>query len=212
MSYYQKIYRAVMEGEDITAQEEAQFLLNEGVSPLDIINNGLIAAMEEIGVLFKEGELFIPEVMMSAQTVTAVIEMLKPYVTGITRSRGIVVIGTVRGDLHDIGKNLVALLFSSNGFSVHDLGNDVAEETFVKAAHELNADIVALSALLTTTMVNMETTIKAFIEAGLRDRVKIIIGGAPVSAEYAEAIGADGYSEDAQGAVELVEKLLEDKK
>ena len=210
MSEYKKIYSAVLEGEDSIALAEAQSLLNNEISPMDIINNGLIAAMEEIGALFKEGEVFIPEVMMAAQTVTGVIEMLKPYMPADTSSRGIVVIGTVKGDLHDIGKNLVALLLSSNGYTVYDLGNDVSEEDFVKAASEYNANIVALSALLTTTMISMDATIAAFVEANLRDKVKIIIGGAPVSAEYAEEIGADGYSEDAQGAVELAGKLLED--
>lgn len=208
MNEYQKIYDSVMEGEDDIALEQAQALLDNGISAMDIINKGLIAAMGEVGALFKEGELFVPEVMMSAQTVSGVIDMLKPHLPEDTVSRGVVVIGTVKGDLHDIGKNLVALLLSSNGFEVHDLGNDVSAEDFIEAAQEFNADIVALSALLTTTMVNMGATISAFTLAGLRDKVRIIIGGAPVSAEYAKEIGADGYSEDAQEAVELAGKLM----
>lgn len=212
MSEFQKIYNAVLEGDDDIAQQEAQRMLNKGILPMDIINNGLIAAMGEVGFLFKNEELFIPEVMMAAQTVTGVIDMLKPYLADNTQSRGIVVIGTVKGDLHDVGKNLVALLLSSNGYTVYDLGNDVSAEAYIEAANAYHADIVALSALLTTTMVNMDMTISAFVHAGLRNSVKIIIGGAPVSQEYADEIGADGYSQDAQGAVELAGKLMRAKK
>ena len=168
--------------------------------------------MEEIGRLYKEEEIFIPEMMMAAQAVTEVINTLKPHMPAGSGSRGAIVIGTVEGDIHDIGKNLVALLLYSNGYTVHDLGNNVAPDEFVAAAQEYNADIVALSALLTTTMENMDHTIEAFTEAGLRDKVKIIIGGAPVTGEYAEEIGADGYSDDAQGAVELAGRLLEESK
>lgn len=208
---YQELHDAVLEGEEDDALQQAQLLLDQGISPMEIINDGLIQAMGVVGRLFKEEELFLPEVMMSAEAVSSTIEMLQPYITGNMQSKGTIVIGTVKGDIHDIGKNLVALLLSSNGYTVHDLGSDVSPESFVAAATEHSADIVALSALLTTTMVNMDTTIKFFIEAGLRDKVKIIIGGAPVSAEYAAEIEADGYSEDAQGAVELVGKILEDR-
>ena len=212
MSEYQKIYDAIIEGDEEKALEEAETLLAQGVTPIDIINQGLITAMEEIGRLYKEEEIFIPEMMMSAQAVTEVINTLKPHMPAGSGSRGAIVIGTVEGDIHDIGKNLVALLLYSNGYTVHDLGNNVAPEEFVAAAQEYHADIVALSALLTTTMENMDRTIEAFTEAGLRDKVKIIIGGAPVTEEYAEEIGADGYSEDAQGAVELAGRLLEESK
>ncbi len=211
MSEYQLLFDAVLDGDEDIALEQAQLLLDQGLSPIDIINDGLIGAMAEVGRLFKEEELFLPEVMMAAEAVAVTIEMLQPFIQGDFESKGIIVIGTVKGDIHDIGKNLVALLMSSNGYTVHDLGNDVAPETFVAAAKEHDADIVALSALLTTTMVSMEETVVAFEEAGLRDKVKIIIGGAPVTAEYAEEIGADGYSEDAQGAVELARRLLEAK-
>ena len=209
MTDYRKIFDAVLDGDDDIAQKEAKDLLGKGVAPMELINEGLLAAMEEVGRLFKADELFIPEVMMSAQTVQGVIEMIKPQLEGNAVSRGVVVIGTVKGDLHDIGKNLVSLLLSSNGYTVHDLGNDVAPEDFVAAAKEHKADVVALSALLTTTMINMDATINAFKSAGDRDRVKIIIGGAPVDQTYADEIGADGYAEDAQGAVELANSLLE---
>ena len=208
MNDYRKIYDAVLEGDDEAALEEAESLLEAGSSPLDIINDGLITAMEEVGRLFKADELFIPEVMMSAQTVAGVIDILKPMLSGENSSRGTVVIGTVKGDIHDIGKNLVALLLSSNGYTVRDLGNDVAPEEFVSAAQEHKAQIVALSALLTTTMINMDATVDAFAQAGLRDDVRIIIGGAPVDQDYADEIGADGYADDAQGAVELANNLL----
>ena len=209
MTDYRKIFDAVLDGDDDIAQKEAKDLLGKGVAPMELINEGLLAAMEEVGRLFKADELFIPEVMMSAQTVQGVIEMIKPQLEGNAVSRGVVVIGTVKGDLHDIGKNLVSLLLSSNGYTVYDLGNDVAPEDFVAAAKEHKADVVALSALLTTTMINMDATINAFKSAGDRDRVKIIIGGAPVDQTYADEIGADGYAEDAQGAVELANSLLE---
>ncbi len=212
MNEYQKIYDAIIEGDEDKALEEAKTLLAQGVPPIDIINQGLITAMEEIGRLYKEEEIFIPEMMMAAQAVTEVINTLKPHMPAGSGSRGAIVIGTVEGDIHDIGKNLVALLLYSNGYTVHDLGNNVAPDEFVAAAQEYNADIVALSALLTTTMENMDHTIEAFTEAGLRDKVKIIIGGAPVTGEYAEEIGADGYSDDAQGAVELAGRLLEESK
>jgi len=179
---------------------------------MDIIDNGLLVAMDEIGRLFKEEEIYIPEVMMAAQTVSFVIEKIKPLLNADIVSKGKVVIGTVKGDLHDIGKDLVALLLSSNGFEVINLGTDVDSEQFIAAAQEHNADIVALSALLTITMVNMGETIKAFANAGLRDKYKIIIGGAPVDNEYAQEISADGYSEDAAGAVDLCRLIIGGKK
>ena len=211
MTKFQKIYQAVMDGEDGIACEQALFLINQGHPAMKIINDGLIAAMNEVGMLFKEGELFVPEVMMSAQTVSEAIEVLKPHMEGEMDIRGRVVIGTVKGDLHDIGKNLVALLLSSNGFEVFDLGNDVAPEDFVAAAKEHNADLIALSALLTTTMINMEATILELQAAGIRDKVKVMIGGAPVTAEFAAEINADGYSQDAQGAVDFANKTMGEK-
>ena len=205
---YDKIIAAVLSGDTFAAAAEAKLLTDNGIDPLQVIDKGLIVAMGEVGRLFKENEIFVPEVMMSAHTVTIVIDQLKPLLKEERASLGTVIIGTVKGDLHDIGKNLVALLLANNGFNVIDLGNDVAPAKFVSEAKAHNCDIVAMSALLTTTMINMDATIKAFAEAGYRKQVKIIIGGAPVTADYAEKISADGYSEDAASAVDLCKELL----
>ena len=173
----------------------------------EILNTGLIGAMDIVGKKFSDGELFVPEMLMAAQAMKAGLEVLKPHLSGEAAvSRGTVVIGTVKGDLHDIGKNLVAMMMEGAGFDVVDLGVDIDAEKFVKTAVEHNAGVVALSALLTTTMPVMQATIVAIKEAGIA--AKTIIGGAPVTEAYADQIGADGYSEDAPGAVELVRKLL----
>jgi 5-methyltetrahydrofolate--homocysteine methyltransferase len=211
MNEYQLLQQAVMDGENEQALVVAQQLLAAGQPPLQIIDRGLIAAMAQVGDLFRAGELFVPEVMMAAETVATVIEQLKPLLHGEMIDRGCVVIGTVKGDLHDIGKNLVALLLSSNGFRVVDLGKDVAAEDFLAAATEHRADVVGLSALLTTTMSYMRTVVEEFTAAGLREKVRIVIGGAPVTSDYAAEIGADGYSEDAAAAVILCRQLMEGK-
>lgn len=205
---YDKIIADVLCGDVASALAEAKFLTDNGVDPLQVIDQGLIVAMGEVGRLFKENEIFVPEVMMSAHTVTTVIEHLKPLLKEERASLGTVIIGTVKGDLHDIGKNLVALLLANNGFNVIDLGNDVSPDRFVSEAKAHNCDIIALSALLTTTMINMDATIKAFADAGYREQVKIIVGGAPVTADYAASINADGYAEDAATAVDLCKQLL----
>ena len=173
----------------------------------EILNAGLIDAMDIVGQKFSEGALFVPEMLMAAKAMKAGLEELKPHLSaGAAVSRGTVVIGTVKGDLHDIGKNLVALMMEGAGMDVVDLGVDIDAEKFVKAAIEHNAGVVALSALLTTTMPTMETIVAAIKEAGIA--VKTIIGGAPVTAAFADQIGADGFSADAPGAVELTRKLL----
>ena len=173
----------------------------------EILNAGLIGAMDIVGKKFSGGELFVPEMLMAAHAMKAGLEVLKPHLTGeAVVSRGTVVIGTVKGDLHDIGKNLVAMMMEGAGFDVVDLGVDIDAEKFVKTAIEHNAGVVALSALLTTTMPGMEATIVAIKEAGIA--TKTIIGGAPVTEAYADQIGADGYSEDAPGAVKLARKLF----
>jgi 5-methyltetrahydrofolate--homocysteine methyltransferase len=163
--------------------------------------------MDEVGERFSAGELFVPEMLMAAQAMKAGLELLKPHLgEGGGQSKGVVVIGTVKGDLHDIGKNLVAMMMEGAGFEVVDLGVDVESEAFVKRAAEKSADVIALSALLTTTMPAMESTVKAVKEAGMH--TKTIIGGAPVTQAFAEQIGADGYSADAPGAVKLVKTLV----
>jgi 5-methyltetrahydrofolate--homocysteine methyltransferase len=172
----------------------------------EILNTGLIGAMDIVGKKFSDGELFVPEMLMAAQTMKAGLEVLKPHLSDEDAvSRGTVVIGTVKGDLHDIGKNLVAMMMEGAGFNVVDLGVDIDAEKFVKAAVEYNAGVVALSALLTTTMPVMGASITAIKEAGIA--AKVIIGGAPVTEAFAGQIGADGYSEDAPGAVGLARKL-----
>lgn len=206
---YQKLSAAVLEGEEEAVFEATSALLENGAPPLEIINHGLIGAMDEVGQLFKEGELFVPEVMMAAETVSAAIDRLKPLLKeGDQPYLATVVIGTVKGDLHDIGKNLVALLLENSGFAVVNLGVDISAQQFIDAVVEKNAQIVAMSALLTTTMLQMEETVRAFEAAGMREKVKIIVGGAPLSQDFANMIGADGYSEDALGAVRLCKKLM----
>ena len=173
----------------------------------EILNAGLIGAMDIVGQKYSDGELFVPEMLMAAETMKAGLAVLKPLLSdGDAAHRGTVVIGTAKGDLHDIGKNLVAMMMEGAGFSVVDLGVDIDAEKFVKAAAEHTADVVALSALLTTTMPAMEATIAAIKKAGIG--AKIIIGGAPVTEAFANQIGADGYSGDAPGAVELARKLF----
>ncbi|MCL2677983.1 MAG: corrinoid protein [Clostridiales bacterium] len=204
----QKLIQAVMEGDASAALGELEAQLEASAPPLTLINEGLLAAMEQVGRLFKQGELFIPEVVMSAETVKGCLARLKPLLPPAEADAlSTVAIGTVKGDLHDIGKNLVAMMLESSGFKVIDLGTDVSPQAFVQAACR-GAGIIAMSALLTTTMPSMKETVAALTEAGWREKIKVIIGGAPVSAQYARAIGADGYSEDAASAVELCKSLI----
>ena len=179
-----------------------------GVEPKEILDRALIAAIEEVGRLFEAGEFFIPEMLVAAHAMKGGMKILRPYlVRSEVKSFCKVGLGTVKGDLHDIGKNLVAMMLEGSGFEVIDLGADVAAETFVKAAQN-GVQIIGMSALLTTTMGKMQTTIEALKTAGLRDKVKVIIGGAALSQEYANQIGADGYAADASSASRLVRQLI----
>jgi 5-methyltetrahydrofolate--homocysteine methyltransferase len=203
----QDIFQAVMAFDEVKVKELTQAELEAGTEIESILNDGLIGAMDEVGKKFSEGVLFVPEMLMAAQAMKGGLAILKPHLSGdVSHSKGTVVIGTVKGDLHDIGKNLVAMMMEGAGLTIVDLGVDVEAEKFVAAAKENSADVVALSALLTTTMPAMETTIKAVREAGLN--AKTIIGGAPVTQNFADQIGADGYGSDAPGAVELARKLI----
>jgi len=203
----QDIFNAVLAFDEAGVKAKTQAEVDAGTDIQSILNDGLIAAMDEVGEKFSAGELFVPEMLMAAQAMKGGLEMLKPLLaTGQSSSKGTVVIGTVKGDLHDIGKNLVSMMMEGAGFEVVDMGVDVDSEAFVKAAAENGADVIALSALLTTTMPSMETTVKAVKEAGMT--VKTIIGGAPVTQAFADQIGADGYSADAPGAVKLVKQLV----
>lgn len=183
--------------------------IDAGMSPKEILDDGLIGGMNVVGKDFKAGDLFIPEVLLCARAMHAGLEILRPLLaeSGVP-PQGKLVIGTVAGDLHDIGKNLVGMMFQGAGFEVVDLGVDVSPEKFVETVLAENADLVGMSALLTTTMPSMKTTIDALAEAGLRDKVKVLIGGAPVTAKYAEDIGADGFAPDAGAAVEVARDLL----
>jgi 5-methyltetrahydrofolate--homocysteine methyltransferase len=202
------IYTAVLEGDMDVVAEGVKTALENGINPGEILNDALIAAMGEVGELFEEGEYFVPEMLIAARAMKAGLGYLKPFLvdSGI-EPIGTVAIGTVKGDLHDIGKNLVSMMLEGAGFEVMDLGTDVSPENFVSAIQQ-GADLVGFSALLTTTMPAMETTIQAIEAAGLRDQVKIMIGGAPVTAEYAQRIGADGYASDASQAATLAKSLL----
>ncbi len=203
------IYQAILDGDSAAAQAGVSAALAAEMTAETILNAAMIAAMAEVGRLFEEGEYFVPEMLISARAMQAGLALLKPaLVQAQVQSAGKVLIGTVKGDLHDIGKNLVALMLEGAGFEVRDLGVDVAPEAFVETLRAEGGDLLALSALLTTTMPNMEATLQALAAAGLRDRVKVMIGGAPVTAAYAQKIGADGYSEDASRAVALAKSLL----
>ncbi len=203
----QDIFNAVLAFDEETVKTKTQAELDGGTDIGAILNDGLISAMDEVGERFSTGELFVPEMLMAAQAMKAGLKILKPHLSaGQSKSKGVVVIGTVKGDLHDIGKNLVSMMMEGAGFEVVDLGVDVESETFVKTAAEKGADVIALSALLTTTMPAMQSTVAAVKEAGMATRT--IIGGAPVTQAFADQIGADGYSADAPGAVKLVKQLM----
>jgi 5-methyltetrahydrofolate--homocysteine methyltransferase len=209
MDTIQEIFDAVLEGDAETVKEKIRVAIDEKLDPTAILNQGMIAAMGEVGQRFEAGDYYVPEMLISARAMQAGMAILKPYLQkGDIASRGKVIIGTVKGDLHDIGKNLVGLMLEGAGFEIKDLGTDVAAEDFIAALQAERADILALSALLTTTMPSMKLTIDAVQAAGLRDQVKIIIGGAPVTAAYAKQIGADGFSPDASRAVALAKSLV----
>ncbi len=209
MSHLEAIYNAVLEGNAPGAQAGVKAALAAGLAADVILKEGLIAAMAEVGRLFEENEYFVPEMLVSARAMQAGLSLLKPYLAEAGAApAGKVIIGTVKGDLHDIGKNLVAMMLEGAGFEVVDLGTDVSPDKFVKAVMEHRPQIVGMSALLTTTMSAMGTTVKALQEAGLRDQVKVIIGGAPVTDGFAAQIGADGYGPDASAAVRLAKALV----
>ena len=205
----EQLHKAVIEGDSKAAAAVTQAAIARGVAPLTIVTQCLVPAMERVGRLFECEEYFVPEMLLSARAMKASMAILRPLLAAAgAEPLGRVVIGTVKGDLHDIGKNLVASMLEGGGFEVIDLGADVAPARFIEAAATRNANLVALSALLTVTMPSMKTTIDAFQAAGLRDKVKIMVGGAPVTEQYAAAIGADGYSDSAAGAVALARKLV----
>jgi len=206
---FKLIQEDVLKGKDDAIVEHVQEVLRKGTSPDDIVQKGMIAAMEMIGEDFQNGNVFIPEVLLSARAMNKALDFLQPYLVGVTsKASGKVIIATVRGDMHDIGKNMVAAMLRGIGFEVVDLGVNVPTETFVKQVADHHPDILGMSALLTTTMWEMRNVIQALKDAGLRERVKIVVGGAPVNERFAEEIGADGYGHDAGQAVALAKGLM----
>lgn len=202
-----KIYQGIVDGQQNIVSEGVDAALQAGVPARTILEEGMLAAMAEVGRLFEEGECYVPEMLISARAMKTGLAKLQPsLVQTDVKAAGTVAIGTVKGDLHDMGKNLVGMMLEGAGFKVKDLGVDVAPETFVSAADEV--DVIGLSALLTTTMGSMKTTLDALDAAGKRSKVKVIVGGAPVTEDFARLIGADGYAADASKAVALTKSLI----
>ena len=206
---YERISTAILEGDADKAAQLAQKGLDQGLAAKDILDNGMVVGMGEVGVRFRVGEMFVPEVLMSADAMQAGLQVLRPHLlaSGV-KLIGTIVMGTVQGDLHDIGKNLVTMMCEGAGFEIVDIGFNAEPEKFIKAIKEYQPEIVGMSAMLTTTMRAMAHTIKAIEEAGLRDRVKIMVGGAPVDAAFSERIGADGYGSNAPAGVDLAKKFV----
>jgi len=202
-----ELYNAILEGQRDAAKEKVEKALADGENPAAVLE-AMVSAMGEVGRLFEEGEYFVPEMLIAARAMKTGMEILKPeLVDADIKPAGTVIAGTVKGDLHDIGKNLVCMMLEGAGFQVIDLGSDVSPEAFVNAVKEHHPDFLAMSALLTTTMPNMQNTIEALEAAGVRNDVKVLIGGAPITDSYAEKIGADGYAPDASRAVKLAQSL-----
>ena len=209
MADLQKLYDAILNGDAKAAVAATQEALAAQTDPLDLVSKAMVPAMDEVGKRFECEEYFVPELLISARAMKGALALLRPLLAAQgAQPVGRVAIGTVKGDLHDIGKNLIASMLEGGGFEIIDLGADVAPERFVQAVKEKNANVVCLSALLTVTMPSMKTTIEALKAAGVRDRVKVLIGGAPVTQQYADEIGADGYGSSASSAVPLARKAL----
>jgi 5-methyltetrahydrofolate--homocysteine methyltransferase len=209
MSDFKVLTESVIKADMKTAVAETQRALDAGSRVQDIVDKGLIAAMDEVGGRFSKGLIFVPQMLRSAKTMKECMKLLEPlFQEGDVTSKGKVLIGTVKGDLHDIGKNLVAMMMEGAGFKITDLGVDVSPDKFVQKAQEVEPDIVGMSALLSTTMPSMPETIEALEKAGMRDKVKVMIGGAPVTEKYAREIKADSYASDAGSAVSKAKELL----
>jgi corrinoid protein of di/trimethylamine methyltransferase len=208
---FKEMAQAVIEGDDEEATALAESALEQGIDPLEAINKGYTVGMDVVGELYASGEYFLPDLILGGEAMKAALAVLEPALKASGRARevlGTVVLGTVKGDIHEIGKSLVGSMLSANGFEVLDLGIDIDAGEFVDRAREHEADILALSALLTTTMLHQQEVIEHLAEAGLRDRVKVMVGGSPVTQGWADQIGADGFAEDAAGAVVVAKKLM----
>jgi 5-methyltetrahydrofolate--homocysteine methyltransferase len=209
MGHKETIYEGILNGNMKAVEEATRSALGEGTAAGELLNEAMIPAMAEVGRLFEANEYYVPEMLIAARAMKAGLALLRPeLVKEKVEPKGRVALGTVKGDLHDIGKNLVAIMIEGAGFDIIDLGVDVGPDDFVRAAKDQGANVVGLSALLTTTMPSMKATIDALKEAGVREQVKVIIGGAPVTQKYADEIGADGYGRDAAAAANLAKKLL----
>ncbi len=208
---FQKLSDAVVEGEKESAIDLANQALEQGLDPLSCINQGLVEGIQKVGVLFNDGEYYLPQLIMGAEAMKAALAVLEPELVGDQKRDvvGRVVVGTVEGDMHEIGKTLVGTMLAANGFKVTDIGVNNSAEEFIAAIREADADIVGASALLTTTMVNQKKLIEELEQAGLREKVKVMVGGAPVTERYANDIGADGYAEDAISAVDMAFRLID---
>lgn len=202
------LYEAVLNGDAKVAKTTTEEALAQGAEPLKLVQDHMMPAMAEVGRRFETNEYFVPELLISARAMKGALELIRPLLAASgTEPVGRVALGTVKGDLHDIGKNLVGAMLEGGGYEVIDLGVNVSPEQFIAAVKEKKANIVAMSALLTTTMPSMKTTIDALKQAGVRDQVKVLVGGAPITRKYAEEVGADGYSESAAGAVAAAKKV-----
>ena len=209
MAQSKELYDAILNGDAKKAHAATQTALAEGTDPMQLIAESMVPAMDEVGKLFEAEEYFVPELLLAGRAMKSAMELIRPLLVASGQKMAVrVIIGTVAGDLHDIGKNIVASMLEGSGFEVIDLGADVSPAGFVAAIKERNPHVVCMSALLTVTMPAMKTTIEAIKSAGVRAQVKILLGGAPVTRQYAESIGADGYSENASGAVSMVKSLL----
>ena len=210
MTPIEELYEAILTGNRDAAVELTRRALEGSIDPQSLIDDAMIPAMDEVGRRFEEEEYFVPELLLSARAMKSALELISPLLSEAdVSSKGCIVIGTVKGDLHDIGKNLVSAMLEGAGFEVVDLGSDVSPEKFVAAVEEKGANLVGLSALLTVTMPSMKSTIEALEAAGLRDRVKVLVGGAPLSTEHAEAIRADAYADNATAAVRAAHELID---
>jgi corrinoid protein of di/trimethylamine methyltransferase len=206
--------QSIIDGAPDTASTLAQEAVASGMAPIDAINNGYVPGMHDVGEQFARGQMFLPDMMASAEAMRAAMAVLDPELKKLGTQRamaGVVVLGTTKGDIHEIGKILVGTMLTAHGFQVYDLGVDVAGEKFAAKAHELKADIVGVSALLTTTMRNQKSVVDALEKEGLRSQIRIMVGGAPVTRRWADEIGADGYAKDAMSAVTLAQELMQQK-
>jgi 5-methyltetrahydrofolate--homocysteine methyltransferase len=214
MELFEQIVVATVEGDEAKCVVLAQQILDEGLDPVEAIENGYSKGMQIVGVKFAKMEYYLPDLMLSARAVNAAMDVLKPHLMERKDrgTQGTIVLGTIQGDLHDVGKNIVKIMLEASGFTVHDLGVDVSVRRFVEKAEEVDADIIAASAILTTTMAYMPDLTEFLVEMGVRDQYLVMLGGAPVTATWAVETGADGYGENATEAVEVAKRLMRAKK